>query len=65
MLQGSRGDMEKQAKALGAKVAKSVSSKTSYLVAGEKVGANKINAAKDKGVTVLSEQEYLELLASD
>ncbi|WNC69905.1 helix-hairpin-helix domain-containing protein [Thalassotalea nanhaiensis] len=65
MLQGSRGDMEKQAKALGAKVAKSVSSKTSYLVAGEKVGANKINAAKDKGVTVLSEQEYLELLANN
>ncbi|WNC70938.1 helix-hairpin-helix domain-containing protein [Thalassotalea psychrophila] len=65
MLQGSRGDMEKQAKALGAKVGKSVSSKTSYLVAGEKVGANKINAAKDKGVTVLSEQEYLELLASN
>ncbi|WOH37887.1 helix-hairpin-helix domain-containing protein [Thalassotalea fonticola] len=63
MLQGSRGDMEKQAKALGAKVAKSVSSKTSYLVAGEKVGANKINAAKDKGVLVLSEQEYLELLS--
>lgn len=62
MLQGSRGDMEKQAKLLGAKVAKSVSGKTTYLVTGEKVGATKINAARDKGVEVLSEQAYLDLI---
>jgi len=62
MTRGSRGDMEKQAKALGAKVAKSVTGKTSYLVTGEKVGENKINAAKDKGVEVLSEAQYLELI---
>ncbi|QFU25348.1 DNA ligase [Shewanella eurypsychrophilus] len=64
MTQGSRGDMEKHAKALGAKVAKSVTGKTTYLVTGEKVGEIKINAAKDKGVSVLSEQEYLDLLAN-
>jgi len=63
MTQGSRGDMEKQAKALGAKVAKSVTGKTSYLVTGEKVGENKINAAKDKGVQVLSEAQYLAMVA--
>ncbi len=63
MQQGSRADMEKQAKTLGAKVAKSVSGKTSYLVTGEKVGANKINAATEKGVTVLTEQAYLELIS--
>ncbi len=62
MLQGKRSDMEKQAKLLGAKVSKSVSGKTTYLVAGTKVGATKINDAKEKGVTVLSEQEYLDLL---
>jgi|TARA_R110002060_G_scaffold77607_2_gene89287 DNA ligase (NAD+) len=62
MTQGSRGDMEKQAKALGAKVGKSVSGKTDYLVTGEKVGENKINAAKDKGVKVISEEEYLILI---
>ncbi|ETX10864.1 DNA ligase [Marinomonas ushuaiensis DSM 15871] len=59
---GSRGNMEKQAKSLGAKVAKSVTGNTTYLVTGEKVGETKINAAKDKGVNVLSEQEYLELI---
>lgn len=62
MQQGSRGDMEKQAKALGAKVAKSVTGNTTYLVTGEKVGETKINAAIDKGVKVLSEQEYLDLI---
>ncbi|TMM42608.1 BRCT domain-containing protein [Colwellia ponticola] len=62
MQQGSRGDMEKYAKSLGAKVAKSVTGKTTYLVTGEKVGETKINAAKDKGVKVLTEQEYLNLI---
>lgn len=62
MVQGSRGDMEKQAKTLGAKVAKSVTSHTTFLVTGEKVGATKINAAKEKGVQVISEAEYLDLI---
>lgn len=64
MVQGSRGDMEKQAKSLGAKVAKSVTGKTDYLVTGEKVGETKINAAKEKGVTVISEAAYLDLIGS-
>ncbi|MCL1036581.1 DNA ligase [Shewanella submarina] len=63
MLKGSRGDMEKHAKSLGAKVAKSVTGKTTYLVAGTKVGETKINGAKDKGVQVLSEQEYINLIS--
>ena len=63
MVKGSRGDMEKEAKLLGAKVGKSVTSKTSFLVTGENVGANKINAAKDKGVEVLSESQYLALIS--
>jgi len=62
MVQGARGDMEKQAKLLGAKVGKSVSGKTDFLVTGDKVGENKINAARDKGVKVISELEYLDLI---
>ena len=62
MTQGSRGDMEKQAKLLGAKVGKSVSGKTDFLVTGEKVGANKISAAQEKGVNVISEANYLKLI---
>lgn len=62
---GSRDELSKQAKAKGAKVGNSVSAKTDYLVVGENVGANKITAARDKGVTTISEQEFLELLAGE
>lgn len=59
---GSRDELSKQAKAKGAKVGSSVSAKTDYLVAGDNVGANKLNAARDKGVNIISEQEFLQLL---
>ena len=59
MEHGSRSDMEAEAKALGAKVGKSITSKTTLLVAGKNVGEKKIAAASDKGVRVLSESEYL------
>lgn len=64
MEQGSRSDMEKQAKSLGAKVGKSVTGNTDILVTGLKVGETKINAAREKGVKVMNEQDYLELIAS-
>ncbi len=62
MQMGSRDDMSKEAKALGATVGKSVSGKTDYLVTGERVGEKKINGAKDKGVEVLTEKAYREML---
>lgn len=62
MQRGSRSDMEKEAKALGAKVASSVSGKTNYLITGDSVGAKKIADAQAKGVTVITEDEYLALL---
>ena len=63
MEHGSRKDMEKQAKELGAQIGKSVTSKTSILVTGLKVGTTKINAAKEKGIEVLTEEEYIVLLS--
>ena len=63
MQHGKRGDMEKQAKALGAIVGSSVSSKTSYLIIGENVGAAKTSAAEKHGVKVITEEEYLKLVA--
>ena len=50
MERGKGPDMGATAKALGAKVGKSVSANTGYLVTGKKVGENKINDAKKKGV---------------
>jgi DNA ligase (NAD+) len=46
---------------LGAKVSGSVSSKTSYVVAGEKAGS-KLDKAKKLGVKVISEQDLLKIL---
>ena len=57
-----RSDLEKQAKSLGISVAKSVSSKTDFLIIGENVGQSKMNKAKNHNVEILSESEYLKKL---
>jgi DNA ligase (NAD+) len=62
MTHGSREEMTREAKRLGAKVGSSVSGKTDFLVTGEDVGVAKISAAKEKGVKVISEAEYLAML---
>ena len=61
---GSMGRDEAKDKlvALGAKVAGSVSAKTTRLLAGEKAGS-KLDKATSLGVTVVSEDEFLTLLA--
>ena len=51
-------------KALGARVSNSVSSKTSYLVAGDKTGS-KLQKAEKLGVKILTEQEFLNMLEND
>lgn len=65
MEHGKRPDMEAEAKSLGAKIGKSVSSKTTLLVIGKSVGSKKIADAADKGVKVLDEREYLSMINSD
>ena len=65
MLHGDRSDMEKEAKTLGAKIGKEVSSKTDWLVTGQKPGGSKLTAAKENNVKILSEEEYQKLLSSD
>ena len=61
---GKRSDMEAYAKNLGAKVSKSVSGHTTFLVAGKNVGEKKIKDAENKGVKVLTESDYLEYIQS-
>ena len=62
MQHGSRDTMKKEAKSFGAKVASSVTGKTDYLIIGEKVGQTKLDTAREKGVTIMTEQEYLDLI---
>ncbi|MDK9707283.1 MAG: helix-hairpin-helix domain-containing protein [Desulforhopalus sp.] len=62
MQSGSRDDMKKQAKALGAKIGESITGKTDLLVCGEKVGSAKLSKAESLGVRIVTEKEYLALL---
>jgi DNA ligase (NAD+) len=55
----SRDEAKRQAAALGAKVTTSVSSETTLLVAGKEAGS-KLAKANKLGVSILSENEWLE-----
>lgn len=57
----TRAEAKARAEMLGAKVAGSVSKKTDYVIAGADAGS-KLKAAKEAGVSVLSEDEWLALI---
>ncbi|WP_158046743.1 NAD-dependent DNA ligase LigA [Skermanella pratensis] len=59
----TRSEAKARAESLGAKVAGSVSSKTDYVVVGADAGS-KAAKARDLGLTTLTEQEWLDLVAA-
>lgn len=59
----TRREAEERIEARGGKASGSVSKKTSYVIAGENAGS-KLQKAQELGVPVLSEEEFVTMLAS-
>jgi DNA ligase (NAD+) len=62
MERGSREEMQEIARGKGAVVQTSVTGKTAFLVCGANVGAKKIEKAQEKGVEVIDENRFYELV---
>jgi len=60
--QMSRNELKKAIEDNGGKVSSSISKKTSYVVAGEKMGPSKKEKAESLGVTLISEQEFINMI---
>ena len=58
----SRDELKKLIEDNGGKVGSSISSKTSYLVAGDKMGPSKRTKAEGLGVPIITEQEFLGMI---
>ncbi len=59
----SRDEAADKIRALGGTFQTAVAKDTDYLVAGGKVGASKLKKAESYGTTIITEQEFLELIA--
>ncbi|CAG5077053.1 NAD-dependent DNA ligase LigA [Parvicella tangerina] len=61
----SRDEMKALIEQYGGKVGSSISSKTDYLIRGEKMGPSKLQKAEKLGVPMISEEEFMELLGGE
>ena len=60
----SRTELKKMIEDNGGKVSGSISSKTSFVVAGENMGPSKKLKAQDLGVPIISEEDFLQMISS-
>ena len=58
----SRDELKKLIEDNGGKVSSSISSKTSFLIAGDKMGPSKRTKAENLGVPIISEQDFIEMV---
>ena len=58
----SRNDLKRMIEDNGGKVSSSISAKTSYIVAGDKMGPSKKTKAEQLNITIISENEFFDLI---
>jgi len=58
----SRSELKKLIEDNGGKVSSSISSKTSYLVAGDKMGPSKREKAEGLNIPIINEKDFLQLI---
>ena len=61
--QMSRNELKKSIEDNGGKVSSSISKKTNYIVAGDNMGPSKLTKAQDLGITIISEQEFIDMIS--
>ncbi|MDP5081880.1 MAG: BRCT domain-containing protein, partial [Winogradskyella sp.] len=59
----SRNELKKLIEDNGGKVSSSISAKTNYLVAGDKMGPSKREKAENLSIPILAEKDFLKLLS--
>ena len=58
----TRNELKKSIEDNGGRVSSSISKKTDYIVAGDKMGPSKKTKADDLGVTIISEDDFIEMI---
>ena len=58
----TRNELKKSIEDNGGKVASSISKKTNFVIAGEKMGPSKRTKAENLGVPIISEEDYIKML---
>ncbi|WCC41517.1 NAD-dependent DNA ligase LigA [Tenacibaculum finnmarkense] len=60
--QMSRNELKKAIEDNGGKVSSSISKKTSFIVAGDNMGSSKLTKAESLGISIISEQEFMDMI---
>ncbi|QTE22487.1 NAD-dependent DNA ligase LigA [Polaribacter cellanae] len=61
--QMSRNELKKAIEDNGGKVSSSISKKTNFIVAGDNMGPSKLTKAQDLGISIISEQEFIDKIS--
>jgi len=60
--QMSRNELKKAIENNGGKVSSSISKKTNFIIAGDNMGPSKLVKAKELGITIISEQDFIHMI---